>query len=280
MESIVVTLEKFEAEVLKADKPVVVILLPINYGNESDPSDDSILFFDMGLAEFKSEVQKTVGDSYKTVLVDQRYQDELNLFIPVPRINPPPITFAVYEKGKQSKTGFLLGFSKDQIFQSLKVSDLGSTPGNNPPDNSINGSPDNDILFGTSGNDIINGGKGNDVLMGLRGNDMLVGGDSSDVLNGGKGFDTLNGGVGNDILVGGEDNDVFVLGVGLGVDTIANFVKSQDTVQLINGLTFRQLSILPGTDGTLITVTSSGEVLASLIGVVPTLIGSEDFISL
>ncbi|MEG4090084.1 calcium-binding protein [Microcoleus sp. Pol12B4] len=159
------------------------------------------------------------------------------------------------------------------------VSDTDSTPGNNPPDNSINGSPDNDILTGTSGNDIINGVEGNDVLMGLRGNDMLVGGDGSDVLNGGKGFDTLNGGLGNDILVGGGGNDVFVLGVGLGVDTIVNFVKSQDTVQLINGLTFRQLSILPGTDGTLITVASSGEVLASLIGVAPNLIGSEDFIS-
>ncbi|MEG3991128.1 calcium-binding protein, partial [Microcoleus sp. S28C3] len=159
------------------------------------------------------------------------------------------------------------------------VSDISSTPGNNPPDNSINGSPDNDILFGSSDNDIINGVEGNDVLMGLRGNDMLVGGDGSDVLNGGKGFDTLKGGLGNDILVGGGGNDVFVLGVGLGVDTIVNFAKSQDTVQLINGLTFGQLSILPGTDGTLITVTSSGEVLASLIGVAPTLIGSEDFIS-
>jgi hypothetical protein len=50
-------------------------------------------------------------------------------------------------------------------------------------------------------------------------------------------------------------------------------------VQLINGLTFRQLSILPGTDGTLITVAGSGEVLASLTGVAPNLIGSEDFIS-
>ncbi|MEG4086499.1 calcium-binding protein [Microcoleus sp. POL10_C6] len=158
------------------------------------------------------------------------------------------------------------------------VSDTGSTPGN-PPDNSINGSPDNDILFGTSGNDTINGVEGNDVLMGLRGNDMLVGGDGSDVLNGGKGFDTLNGGLGNDILLGGGGNDVFVLGVGLGVDTIADFANSQDTVQLINGLTFGQLSISPGTDGTLITVTSSGEVLASLIGVAPNLIGSEDFIS-
>jgi len=159
------------------------------------------------------------------------------------------------------------------------VSDIGNTPGNNPPDNSINGSPDNDILIGTSGNDIINGVEGNDVLMGLRGNDMLVGGDGSDVLNGGKGFDTLNGGLGNDILVGGGGNDVFVLGAGLGVDTIADFAKSQDTVQLINGLTFGQLSISPGTDGTLIRVAGSGEVLASLIGVAPNLIGSEDFIS-
>ncbi|MEG4105564.1 calcium-binding protein [Microcoleus sp. S13_C5] len=159
------------------------------------------------------------------------------------------------------------------------VSDTGSTPGNNPPDNSINGSPDNDILTGTSGNDIINGVEGNDVLMGLRGNDILVGGDGSDILNGGKGFDTLNGGLGNDILVGGGGNDVFVLGAGLGVDTIADFANSQDTVQLINGLTFGQLSISPGTDGTLITVASSGEVLASLIGVAPNLIGSEDFIS-
>ncbi|MEG5175428.1 hypothetical protein [Microcoleus sp. B3-D7] len=50
-------------------------------------------------------------------------------------------------------------------------------------------------------------------------------------------------------------------------------------MQLINGLTFRQLSISPGTDGTLITVAGSGEALASLIGVAPNLIGSEDFIS-
>jgi hypothetical protein len=120
MESIAVTPEKFEAEILKADKPVVVILLPINYGNESDPSDDSILIFDMGLAEFKSEVQKTVGDLYKTVLVDLRYEPELGSFIPAPLIYPPPIKFAVYEKGKQSKTGFVIGYSKDQIFQSLK----------------------------------------------------------------------------------------------------------------------------------------------------------------
>ncbi|MEG5228754.1 calcium-binding protein, partial [Microcoleus sp. B3-D3] len=159
------------------------------------------------------------------------------------------------------------------------VSDIGNTPGNNPPNNNINGTSGHDILFGTSGNDIINAVEGNDVLIGLRGNDILVGGDGSDILYGGKGFDTLNSGLGNDILVGGLGNDVFVLGAGLGVDTIADFANSQDTVQLINGLTFGQLSISPGTDGTLITIASSGEVLASLIGVAPNLIGSEDFIS-
>ena len=87
------------------------------------------------------------------------------------------------------------------------------------------------------------------------------------------------GGLGNDTLVGGAGNDVFVLGARLGVDTISDFTDGQDIIQLINGLTFGQLSISPGTNGTLIKVAGSGEVLASLTGVAPNLIGSEDFIS-
>jgi len=149
---------------------------------------------------------------------------------------------------------------------------------NNSP-NAINGTPGNDNLTGTNGNDNINGFDGDDALTGLRSNDILVGGGGSDNLSGGKGFDTLNGGLGNDILVGGAGNDLFVLGAGLGVDTISDFTNSQDTLQLINGLTFGQLSISPGTNGTLIRAASSGEVLASLTGVAPNLIGSEDFIS-
>jgi Ca2+-binding RTX toxin-like protein len=149
---------------------------------------------------------------------------------------------------------------------------------NNSP-NAINGTPGNDNLTGTNGNDNINGFDGDDALTGLRSNDILVGGGGSDNLSGGKGFDTLNGGLGNDILVGGAGNDVFVLGAGLGVDTISDFTNSQDTFQLINGLAFGQLSISPGTNGTLIRLAGSGEVLASLTGVAPNLIGSEDFIS-
>ncbi|MEP6488698.1 calcium-binding protein [Microcoleus vaginatus GB2-A3] len=161
----------------------------------------------------------------------------------------------------------------------LFIADTGNTPGgiNNSP-NVINGTNGNDNLTGTNGSDNISGLDGDDALTGLRSNDILVGGGGSDNLSGGKGFDTLNGGLGNDNLVGGAGNDLFVLGAGLGVDTFSDFTNSQDTIQLINGLTFGQLSISPGTNGTLIRVASSGEVLASLTGVAPNLIGSEDFI--
>jgi len=158
------------------------------------------------------------------------------------------------------------------ITRDIFVVDTSSTP------NVINGTPGNDNQTGTSGNDIINGSEGDDVLTGLRASDVLNGGDGNDILSGGKGFDTLNGGLGNYNLVGGAGNDLFVLGGGLGVDTISDFTYSQDTIQLINGLTFGLLSISPGTNGTLIRLASSGEVLASLTGVAPNLIGSEDFI--
>ncbi|MEG3929858.1 calcium-binding protein [Microcoleus sp. T3_B1] len=157
----------------------------------------------------------------------------------------------------------------DDIF----VVDTSSTP------NLINGTPGNDNQTGTSGNDIINGLEGDDVLTGLRASDILNGGLGNDTLSGGKGSDNLKGGLGNDILVGGAGNDVFVLGAGLGVDTISDFTNSQDTLQLMNGLTFGQLSISAGTNSTLIRVASSGEVLAALTGVAPNFIGSEDFVS-
>ncbi|MEP6516621.1 calcium-binding protein [Microcoleus vaginatus] len=164
--------------------------------------------------------------------------------------------------------------------EDIFVADLTNTPGviNNSP-NVINGTNGNDNLTGTNGSDNINGLDGDDALIGRQGNDILVGGGGSDNLSGGKGFDTLNGGLGNDNLVGGAGNDIFVLGAGLGVDTISDFANSQDTIQLINGLTFGQLSISAGTNGTLIRVASSGEVLVSLTGVAPNLIDPEDFVS-
>ena len=160
------------------------------------------------------------------------------------------------------------------------LADLASTPsGTNNPPNTINGTPGNDNLTGTPSSDRISGFEGDDTIAGLRGNDILNGGDGDDILYGGKGFDTLNGGLGNDLLIGGVGNDVFVLGARLGIDTISDFTKGQDTVQLINGLTFGQLSISAGINGTLISVTSSGEVLAALTGVAPNAIAPGDFFS-
>lgn len=108
---------------------------------------------------------------------------------------------------------------------------------------------------------------------------IFFGGDGNDILNGGKGSDNLLGGLGNDTLIGGRGNDKFLVGRGLAMDTILDFANTEDTVSLMNGLTFEQLLILPGTNGTLITIADSSEVLATLIGISPNLIGSEDFIN-
>jgi len=148
-----------------------------------------------------------------------------------------------------------------------------------PVENNIQGLPGDDSLIGTGITDVIIGYAGNDLLIGLQDNDDLVGGYGSDTLIGGKGLDVLEGGFGNDILVGGAGRDFFSIGPGLGIDTILDFDNSKDFVQLILGLTFEELLISPGPNGTLIRLVSSGEVLVSLIGVAPNLIGSEDFIS-
>jgi len=122
------------------------------------------------------------------------------------------------------------------------ATEIGRIPGFNTPNNNINGTPRNNILSDASGNNIINGVEGNGVLIGLRGNDILVG----------------DRGGGNHVFV----SDVAAR---FEIDTRADLAQSQDTVQLINGLTFGQLSISPRTQNPLIEVANSGEVLASLI---------------
>jgi len=141
------------------------------------------------------------------------------------------------------------------------------------------GSSENDILMGWGGHDYIFGNAGDDTLIGLRFEDELFGGDGNDILEGGKNVDNLLGGLGNDILIGGRGNDKFIMGRGFGMDTILDFTNSEDILPLMNGLTFEQLLILPAIYGTLITIADSGEVLATLIGVSPNVIGSEDFIN-
>ena len=111
-----------------------------------------------------------------------------------------------------------------------------------------------------SSDDVINGEGGSDLLEGKSGNDTL---------RGGLGNDILVGGVGNDIHAGGIGKDTFVVGAGEGTDTITDFTKGDgDRIGLKGSLTFEQLTIAQGTGAnakdTLITVTTTGEVLAIL----------------
>ncbi|MCL1467055.1 calcium-binding protein [Argonema galeatum] len=127
----------------------------------------------------------------------------------------------------------------------------------------------NDLDNNTSGysnsNDIINGQGGNDTLTGLSGDDILRGGSGDDLLNGGSGKDILNGGIGK---------DTFVVSLNVGEDIITDFVSGQDLVGLTGDLTFNQLTITPGTNGS--EISFQNQLLASLIGV-QTPLTSADF---
>jgi len=115
------------------------------------------------------------------------------------------------------------------------------TPGNN----TINGTPGNDVIVGLGGNDTINGGNGDDVICGNAGNDKLNGGNGNDTLFGSFGNDTLNGNNGNDSLDGGANNDSLFgnngndtltggtggdsFSGGSGADTNIDFTAGEDT---------------------------------------------------
>jgi len=131
----------------------------------------------------------------------------------------------------------------------------------------------NDTINGTPGNDSFSGGKGQDRLNGLAGNDLL---------NGGAGNDRLVGGTGNDTLTGGSGVDTFTLAAGSGTDTITDFIDNSDRIGRAAGLLFNQLTIRQGTGtnaaNTLITLTSTNEVLAILTGIQSNKITRSDFI--
>lgn len=115
----------------------------------------------------------------------------------------------------------------------------------------LGGGDNNDYLSGGDGYDVLSGGKGDDQLYGGDGWDILDGGDNNDYLDGGRGNDFLTGGTGDDRLIGGEDADILNGGIGKdtltggagrdlfffnapteGVDTITDFVVSQDLIVL------------------------------------------------
>ena len=109
--------------------------------------------------------------------------------------------------------------------------------------------------------------------------DILIGTLGSDILDADGGNDYLDSRAGNDILFGGEGADQFVLRPGEGEDLIFDYQDSIDSF-FLEGLTFEELTITQGTGQTRLSLTTTNEILASLIGVDASLVGLEDFTNL
>lgn len=89
-----------------------------------------------------------------------------------------------------------------------------------------------DSLSGGDGADIVLGGGGADNLSGGDGTDGLDGGDGNDVASGGDGGDTIVGGAGDDRLTGGDARDLFVFNTSDGLDTVTDFRRNLDDIDL------------------------------------------------
>jgi Ca2+-binding RTX toxin-like protein len=87
-------------------------------------------------------------------------------------------------------------------------------------DNTITSGAGNDtITAGPEGNNTINSGAGDDTITGANGNDTINAGDGNDTVTGGLGSDTIEGGNGNDTLSAAPDGNDTITDVGDGNDT-------------------------------------------------------------
>jgi serralysin len=144
--------------------------------------------------------------------------------------------------------------------------------------NTATGGPGEDTIIGNGGNDTLRGNRGNDSITGGAGDDFLYGGRDNDYFEGGEGNDLISGEFGNDFLIGGAGRDRFVLESGGGADVIVDFQDSEDLIVLSRGLTFPQIRVTQGFDGALITIPITGEILATLRGVVASNLTRVDFV--
>ena len=122
----------------------------------------------------------------------------------------------------------------------------------------IRGNADGDLLLGDSGDDTIYGGEGNDLILGGTGNDTLYG-DAGD--------DTLVGGLGDDSLTGGTGEDTFLFAANSGNDTIEDFDKDNDTIDLSmlpEAIAFSDLTLTALTDGRTGTVITHSALTGSI----------------
>ncbi|MDE4192825.1 hypothetical protein PXK42_17360, partial [Phaeobacter gallaeciensis] len=99
----------------------------------------------------------------------------------------------------------------------------------------LKGGRGHDEIFGRRDDDVLRGGAGNDTVVGGHGRDTLFGRRGDDDLHGGRGNDTLIGGSGDDLLSGGLHADTFIFGRNAGNDTISDFGRGSDVVEISSG---------------------------------------------
>lgn len=77
-----------------------------------------------------------------------------------------------------------------------------------PGDDVLGGGAGDDIVYGYNGNDDISeGGDGKNTFYGGEGNDTITGGDGDETFYGESGYDLIHGNGGNDIISGGDNPD-------------------------------------------------------------------------
>lgn len=147
-------------------------------------------------------------------------------------------------------------------------------------DNFLSGDRGNDTLIGGAGNDSLLGGSGNDTIAGSAGNNLLRGGQGDDFLIGGTGDDLVSGDLGNDTLSGAAGRDRFVLGDrGDGsTDTLLDFEVSLDTIELLGGLQFSDLTLREVDGGGATELRTGDRTFALLRSVTPSQLTAAQFL--
>jgi Ca2+-binding RTX toxin-like protein len=119
----------------------------------------------------------------------------------------------------------------------------------------------NNSLTGNSANNTLNGGAGADTL---------IGGNGSDILVGGAGNDSLTGGAGSDSFL--YDTGAAFSSASVGIDALADFVKTQADKIILDRTTFTSITSAAGTGfsiaGEFATVTTDAAAATSAADIV------------
>ena len=97
--SVILTNDNYEDVVLRAEKPVIVVL-----ASKSTLEN----FFGTSLEELKTKADDYFDDKFKVAVGNLDEPLEISYRVPTPRIFPPPSTISVFENGELSALKILL----------------------------------------------------------------------------------------------------------------------------------------------------------------------------